>query len=393
VTPVANTWTRIDMNLAEFGDDTAVNYIHWFNNTPGSQPVYYLDDIAFLASGNPTPTPLPPGAGPALSVDLSASRRPISPYIYGMNFTDENLAEELALPVRRWGGNATTRYNWQNDTSNRAFDWYFENIPNENPNPGALPNGSSSDRFIEQNLRTGTETLMTVPLIGWTPKARLQSCGFSVSKYGAQQSTDPWMSDCGNGVRSNGAHVTGNDPTDTSTAITPAFVQAWMTHMIGRYGSATDGGVRFYNLDNEPELWDDTHRDVHPEPTSYDELRDRTFAYAPAIKAIDPDALTLGPASWGWSAYFWSALDWAPGGDWWNHPQDRLAHGNTPFIEWYLQQMRSYEQQQGVRPPRLSRPALLSAGTGGFALRAGQHFDPSLAAALDALAVGPELRR
>ena len=50
---------------------------------------------------------------------------------------------------------------------------------------------------------------------------------------------------------------------------------------------------------------------------------------------------------WGWTAYFWSALDAAPGGAWWNNPQDRLAHGNVPFLEWYLQQMRAYEQQHG----------------------------------------------
>jgi hypothetical protein len=78
-------------------------------------------------------------------------------------------------------------------------------------------------------------------------------------------------------------------------------------------------------------------------------MRDRTTAYAAAIKAADPTAQTLGPVSWGWTAYFWSALDWAPGGAWWNNPQDRLAHGNMPFVGWYLQQMRTYEQQQGVR--------------------------------------------
>src|SRR6185503_19599851 len=27
----------------------------------------------------------------------------------------------------------------------------------------------------------------------------------------------------------------------------------------------------------------------------------------------------------------------------------RLAHGNVPLVEWYLQQLRTYEQQNGVR--------------------------------------------
>lgn len=289
------------------------------------------------------------GAAPSLSVDAGADRHPISPYVYGMNFADEDLAAELRLPVRRWGGNATTRYNWQNDTSNHASDWYFENIPNDNPNPGALPDGSSSDRFVDQDRRTGTATLLTMPLIGWAPRSRAVACGFGVAKYGAQQSTDPWNGDCGNGVTSGGATITGNDPLDTSVAITPAFVQGWIDHLVGRYGAAAAGGVRFYDLDNEPMLWRDTHRDVHPSPTGYDEMRTRTWAYAAAIKASDASAQTLGPVVWGWTAYFWSALDWAPGGAWWNSPQDRLAHGNVPFVEWYLQQMRTYEQQHGTR--------------------------------------------
>jgi hypothetical protein len=101
-------------------------------------------------------------------------------------------------------------------------------------------------------------------------------------------------------------------------------------------------------------------------------MRDRTIAYAAAIKAADPTAQTFGPVSWGWTAYFWSALDWAPGGAWWNNPQDRLAHGNIPFVEWYLRQMQAYEQQQGMRLldyldvhyyPEASGVALSPAGT------------------------------
>lgn len=347
VTPQAGTWTRVDVPLADLG--MTVTYVYWFNNTAGAQATFYVDDVAFVASGNPTPTPPAPVGGPALRIDVGAGRHPINPEIYGMNFAAEALADELHLPVRRWGGNATTRYNWQTDTSNRASDWFFENVPEDNPNPAALPNGSSVDRFVEQDRRTGTATLLTMPLIGWTPRGRAYACGFSVARYGAQQSTDPWRPDCGNGVRTNGALVTGNDPRDTSDPITPAFVQDWIAHLVGRYGTAAAGGVRFYNLDNEPMLWAETHRDVHPSPPGYDELRDRTVAYAAAIKAADATALTLGPAEWGWSGYFWSALDAAPGGAWWNNPQDRLAHGNVPLVEWYLQQLRAYQQQHGLR--------------------------------------------
>jgi PKD repeat protein len=286
-------------------------------------------------------------AGPDLSIDSGAGRHPISDGIYGMNYTDEELAAELRLPVRRWGGNSTSRYNWQIDTHNTGSDYYFENIPDDALNPDLLPDGSSADQFVEQDRRTGTKTLMTVPLIGWTPKRRVEDhpydCGFRVSIYGAQQSTDYWDADCGNGKHTDDSNITGNDPLDTSIAITPTFVISWINHLTVKYGTAENSGVAYYDLDNEPMLWNSTHRDVHPEATTYDELRDRTYAYAAAVKSADPSAKTLGPVLWGWCAYFYSAADGCGTGD------DYHSHDDTYFVPWYLQQMKAYEQQHGVR--------------------------------------------
>jgi len=293
-----------------------------------------------------------PAADLTLTIDVAAGRHTISDDIYGMNFADEALAVELRLPVNRRGGNSTTRYNWLNDTYNTGSDWYFENIPESNTNTSALSNGSAADRFVEQNLRTGTRSILTIPLIGWVAKQRRENhpfdCGFKVSKYGSQDSVDSWDTDCGNGLH-NGSNLTGNAPTDTSVATTTTFVSNWISHLTGRYGTTANGGVSYYNLDNEPMLWNSTHRDIHPAPTSYDELRDRTYLYAPLIKAVDPTAKTLGPVLWGWTAYFYSAQDAAGGGSWWDTRPDRKAHGDIPFVPWYLQQMQAYEQQHGLR--------------------------------------------
>jgi len=345
----ADTWTLVEIKLADLGMPRQISGIVWQDATGNPQPTFYIDDLALVDLDlPPTPTPAPV-AGPLLSVNLQAAGHPINPDIYGINYADEALATVLNLPVRRWGGNATTRYNWQNDTTNRASDWFFENIPEENEDPSTLPDGSAADRFIEQDLRTGTKTVMTMPMIGWTAKSREFSCGFSVAQYGPQQQTDSWQPDCGNGLDANGDPLTGNDPTDTSMAIDPSFVQEWMTHLIARFGTAAEGGVAYYNLDNEPMLWHHTHRDIHPEPVGYDELRDLTYAYAAAIKEIDPTAQTLGPAEWGWTAYFFSALDSAAGDNWWNKAPDRADHDDLPLTVWYLQQMALYEKEHGVR--------------------------------------------
>jgi hypothetical protein len=165
-----------------------------------------------------------------------------------------------------------------------------------------------------------------------------------VTKYGPQDSVDEWDTNCGNGVHTDGTtNITGNDPADTSIAIGVDFVAAWINHLTGNYGTAANGGVAYYNLDNEPMLWDSTHRDVHPQPTTYDEMRDKTYQYAAVVKSADPSAKTLGPVLWGWCAYFYSAMDGCSSGS------DYQNHGNTPFAPWYLQQMKVYEQQHGLR--------------------------------------------
>jgi hypothetical protein len=336
VTATAGTWQKVEIPLSELGSSSTVSDLVWQDGVGGAQPTFYIDDVAFVGDGTPTPT-VPPGVGPALSVNAAAGLHPISPYIYGMNFASEEVAADLRLPVRRWGGNSTTRYNWQIDVHNTGSDWYFENILDT---PGRI------DQAIDQDLRTGTKTILTMPLIGWTPKRRLEShpydCGFKVSVYGAQDSVDPWDTNCGNG-ETGGVPITGNAPLDTSKVITESFVGSWIGHLTATYGTAAQDGVMFYNLDNEPMLWNSTHRDVHPSPVSYDEMRDRTYLYAAAIKGADPTAQTLGPVTWGWCAYLYSAADGCGPG------ADRAAHGNVDFTEWYLAQIQDYENLHGVR--------------------------------------------
>jgi hypothetical protein len=288
----------------------------------------------------------------SVTIDPGLDRHAISPLIYGVNFGSDAQAARLHWPVRRWGGNSTTRYSWQHDISNHASDWFFYNIEEDNPNPGALPDGSAADLFIDRTRAAGGEPIITVPTIGWTPIDRVRRWGFSVTKYGAQQQTEctasgnaSWCQpDAGNGIRANGTPVTGNDPHDTSREIGPDFVTGWMAHIAGRTGTAGQGGVRLFALDNEPALWNSTHRDVHPNPLTYDELWQRTMSYAAAMKAQDPNARILGPVSWGWCEYFWSAADGCgPGGP------DAAAHGNLALTDWYLKQVADYQAAHGVR--------------------------------------------
>jgi hypothetical protein len=104
--------------------------------------------------------------------------------------------------------------------------------------------------------------------------------------------------------------------------------------------------VGMYILDNEPMIWSTTHRDAHPDPTSYDELVKRTIDYGTAIREADPDAIIAGPAEWGWTGYMYSAKDLAGGK---SAHADRSAHGDLPVIAYYLKALAEHEKTTGIR--------------------------------------------
>ncbi|HEX8103140.1 MAG TPA: glycoside hydrolase family 44 protein [Solirubrobacteraceae bacterium] len=300
----------------------------------------------------------PPAAadpGPALSLDIGADRRPISPDIYGLNYADPALAAEIGLPVERWGGNTTDTYNWRLGSSNTGNDYFHENIADcwsaEQGWCGSGENTPAYRAFVAHDRAIGARTLLTVPLMGYVAKdAKLGhpfSCSFPVDVVGPQQKVDPYDPNCGNGVLSNGTPAPVS-PTRAGVAITAQNTRDWVADLKTRYGSAAAGGVGYYALGNEPQLWNSTHRGMHPAPTTYDELWTKSRAHARAIDAADPTAKIFGPAEWGWPAYFCSAADdtsdGCQAGD-----SDRGAHGGTPLTEWYLQQFRAEHQRTGKR--------------------------------------------
>lgn len=284
----------------------------------------------------------------ALAVDVGAGRKSISPYIYGLNFAKEAFANEIDLPVRRWGGNHTTRYNWQGSFINHGSDWFFHNNVSYDPYTG---NTETADQWVQQNKATGAESLISVPIMGYVAKdGDPNTCGFKVSTYGAQDAVDSadGYPNCGNGL-AGGAPITGN-PLDTSLAVTPAFVGDWVNHLKATHGAANSGGVKLYALDNEPELWSETHRDAHPSAQTYDELLTRSLAYGAALKAADPGAQVFGYASFGWTGFWYSRYDTETAAqNGYTYFPDYATYGNQYQVEWYLRQMRNYEQTNGTR--------------------------------------------
>ena len=274
------------------------------------------------------------------AVHCDQETRPISPYIYGVArplFPDD-AQWTIGATARRWGGNPTSRYNWRIGAWNTVFDYYFQNVQIGFERPG-------HEEFLLENWEHGLESAVTVSMLDWVAKDTT-SASFPVSVVGEQEYVDPDRPDFGNGRTPSGDEIEPPDPSATSVPHGPDDVAAWITAM--RELAAAEGGRDpfMYILDNEPMLWNSTHRDVVTEPLGYDELLERSVATAEAVRQAAPDALIAGPAVWGWPAYFYSAID-AVGG--FSDVPDHRAHGNVGLVEWYLQQMAEYEDRTGVR--------------------------------------------
>ena len=186
---------------------------------PSSVTVVATSNQDSTMSGSSVVTLTPPStvAGPSLTVDAGNQTHAISPLIYGMNFYTLNpdAAKAARLSADRWGGDATSRYNYLLDVTNSASDWYFENSVGATgvEATGAFNAQVTSDEAI------GAKTIGTVPVQGWVAKNGT-ACSFPATTYPNQYAFDP-SGRCGDGELSNQTNITGNDPTVTSTTGRP----------------------------------------------------------------------------------------------------------------------------------------------------------------------------
>jgi hypothetical protein len=315
------------------------------------------------ASGNSnqaSATPAAAGTPVAVTVNVLTNRHAISSYVYGGAFPqDAAHITDSGLSVVRWGGNAASTYNWQLGTNNADNDYYFEDFAFSALNKSA---DSDSTQFITDVKAAGSNPLMTMVMLPWVAQSA-ESPGtggnlhwsFPATEYPNQCSVDQYNTDAGNGILS--GTCSDNPPTyitatsadlnrsyfplldnDTQTCpggTTCVYREPWATALASAFGSAP----HFYNMDNEIDIWGSTHRDVHPNPTTYQELRDIFLLEAGNLKTWDPAAIRLGPVSCCWYFYWRSATG----------ASDTAAHGGVDFLPWWVNEVAWADAVSGTR--------------------------------------------
>ena len=278
----------------------------------------------------------------AVTVDVLTNRHPISQYVYGGAYPqDAATITDSGLSVVRWGGDSTSTYNWQLFTNNSAVDYFFEDYAYSEIGD------ASSTQFIQDVKTAGSSPIMTMVMLPWVAQTAENNNGhwsFSVAKYGAQCAVDPYNTDAGDGLETDCATPITANPNDayfplldqpgTNDPPNSVYRNQWAAALAGAFGNAP----HFYNMDNEIDIWGSTHRDVHPLPSAYNELRDTYLAQAQALKGWDSKAIRLGPVSCCWW-FYWNGAN----------NNDKDAHAGVDFLPWWLNEVYWQDKLSGKR--------------------------------------------
>ena len=272
------------------------------------------------------------------TIDPSQNNNPISPYIYGSNFTIPGVTNTLY----RQGGNRLSAYDWETNWSNGGSDWYYEN----DTNMGNKADGPAwaVTNFYNQNKAVGADSLATLQLVGYVsangePSVQVPAADFMT----APGLTDPNGNFFPTILAKPGAPASYSVPPTTLGPV--VYTDEMVNYVVKKIGSSTSGGIKFWDLDNEPGVWPGTHKEVHNYPVSYVEVVGKGITAATQTKAIDPGAQILGPVAYGWGDFM--SLGGAPDQN--ASYATPYKNGWIPWVNYYLAMMNQASVSQGVR--------------------------------------------
>jgi hypothetical protein len=278
-----------------------------------------VDAVSLAATSAGTMiTPGNPGTvDVTLDIHSDKNVHAISPLIYGTNGASGIATNKQTLV--RLGGNRWTAYNWENNASNAGSDYLYQN-------DGYLSSsntpGDAVYRSVETARAAGASTLVTVPIVDYV----------AADKRGDGDVRNSGSNYLSTRFKQNRA-VKGS-AFSTSPSASDGYV--YQDEFVNWLKVKEPNAKLLFSLDNEPDLWFDTHAEVHPASVGYAELVKRNTDYAKAIKSVLPAAKVLGPASYGW--YGFVTLQDAPDGS-----------GKGEFLDYYLAQMKKAEAAAGKR--------------------------------------------
>jgi hypothetical protein len=256
----------------------------------------------------------------ALTVTTNADIHPISPLIYGVNLahgiTCSNAKARFTLC--RLGGNPWSTYNWENNASNAGAD---SNLCSENTNAlGAsdVPAATVTSLVTEAGAKAAA-AVVTIPMLDYVAADKVSGDPYPLCSGDVRESTDYQTTR----LRHNQARK-GTDPVDPpDTTDANVSQDEFLSYLKSRSGTTKV----LITLDNQPELWGQTHIALHPAHTTYSEVVARSTEYAKMIRATWPGAEITGYGGYGYYAFL--------------NLQDAPDSNNRVFLDYFLGAMKA----------------------------------------------------
>lgn len=232
-------------------------------------------------------------SAPTVTITVHPSQtRPISPWIYGINFYQAIPDAPRNLTLNRAGGNRWTAYNWENNASNAGNDWYYSS--DDYLGGGNVP-AEAVRSLIAGDRSRGTASLITVPMQGFVAADK----SGSVDIHDTHHLVDRFKQLI---------YKKGSAFTLTPDLSDPYVYADEFLWNLGRKFTddifADPAMPTFVSLDNEPELWPDTHAEIQTGAPNAADYIQKSVQLATALKDVAPSAGVFGPAHYGFLGMF-----------------------------------------------------------------------------------------
>jgi hypothetical protein len=278
-----------------------------------------------------------------INIDANTGRKTISPYIYGKN---NNLSDDPGKPTkaadwkfmreaglrftREYGGNNGTKYNWRLKLSSHP-DWYNNVYPH---------NWDYAAKTLQDSMPT-TQGMWGFQLIG--KAASTATANFDDYKYNGSA----WWSGVNQNLAGGGtpdaaggskAQKEGN-PNLYLTNWNADSTTALLDHWFGSKGLGYDKNkLRYWTMDNEPEIWFGTHDDIMPTQLSAEAFIQSYVAIAKKARILYPDIKLAGPipaTEWQWYS--------------WNNKKIEVNGNSYVWLEYFIKRVAEEQTASGLR--------------------------------------------
>lgn len=278
-----------------------------------------------------------------IQIDAEAGQKLISPFIYGRNNSFSSTNPNWTLPeedltklrdagitfFRESGGNNSSKYNWKRKLSSHP-DWYNNVYTND---------WDQSAQTLQKNF-PNAQGLWAFPLLGYA--AKTTQANFNDWNYNKSQ----WWEGVNQNLAGNGTPNTTGTKAKVEGDIN-LYLEKWdadsatgiLDHWFGMGGLGLNkNNIRYWNMDNEPEIWSGTHDDVMPVQISAEEFMQRYIVTAKKARLKYPDIKLVGPVT----ANEWQWYNW--------NNKTVVSNGkNYPWLEFFIKSIAEEQKKSGVR--------------------------------------------